>query len=175
MKWYNKYLEVQGKILSEVKPQIIEQVKSNLSRIQSDQPIVTVSVIGYNEERNLIACLWSLSDSQCKYPIEIIGVNNNSKDRTEDVYRSVGLPYYNELTPGCGHARLCGLNHAKGKYHLNIDADTMYPPHYVETMINELEKPGVIGVSSLWSYIPDENHSSIILIFYEFSDRKTVV
>ena len=165
MKWYNKYLAVQGKTLSEVNPQIIEQVKTNLVRIQSSQPIATVSVIGYNEERNLLACLWSLSDAQCKYPIEIIGVNNNSKDRTEDVYKSVNLPYCNELIPGCGHARLCGLNKAKGKYHLNIDADTMYPPHYIETMINELEKPGVVGVSSLWSYIPDENHSSISLKF----------
>ncbi|BDW78249.1 hypothetical protein BFINE_40440 [Bacteroides finegoldii DSM 17565] len=46
-----------------------------------------------------------------------------------------------------------------GKYHINIDSDTMYPPKYVETMVDALERPGVVGVSSLWSYIPDEEHS----------------
>lgn len=59
------------------------------------------------------------------------------------------------------------MNHARGKYHINIDSDTMYPPKYVETMVDALERPGVVGVSSLWSYIPDEEHSWLGLKLYE--------
>lgn len=43
----------------------------------------------------------------------------------------------------------------------------MYPPKYVETMVDALERPGVVGVSSLWSYIPDEEHSRWGLKLYE--------
>ena len=156
MKWYTKYLQVY-------------EVRNKLAKLQSNQPVVTVSLIGYNEEKRLLACLWSLSEMICKYPVEIIGVDNESTDRTAEIYQATGIPYYTENQHSCGFARLCGLNNAKGKYHINIDSDTLYPPHYVETMIKVLEKPGVVAVSSLWSYIPDKNHSWIGLKFYEFA------
>ena len=79
------------------------------------------------------------------------------------------MPYYNEYQHSCGYARKCGLEHAKGKFHINIDADTLYPPKYVEIMVDSLMKPGVVAASSLWSYIPDKDHSSIGLKLYEFT------
>ena len=48
-------------------------------------------------------------------------------------------------------------------------ADTMYPPRYVETMVEALERKGVVAVSSLWSYIPDAAHSALGLWFYELA------
>lgn len=167
MKWYKKYLQVYEKPLQEVDSEIIMEVHNNIARLQSNQPVVTVSVIGYNEEKHLLACLWSLSEMVCKYPVEIIGVNNDSQDRTEEIFQLTGVPYYNEYQHSCGYARRCGLNHARGKYHINIDSDTMYPPRYVETMVNALEKNGVVAVNSLWSYMPDRNHSWLSLKLYE--------
>ena len=148
---------------------VVEEVRGKLAGLQSEQPLVTVSLIGYNEERHLLACLWSLSEMQCRYPVEIIGVDNESKDRTAEIYRATGVPYYTETRHSCGFARLCGLNHARGKYHINIDSDTLYPPRYVETMVEALERPGIVAVSSLWSYIPDKEHSWLGLKFYEFA------
>ena len=142
-------------------------MRRNLAGLQSKEPLVTVSLIGYNEEKHLLACLWSLSEMQCKYPVEIIGVDNESKDRTAEIYEACGVPYFTETRHSCGFARLCGLNHAQGKYHINIDSDTMYPPRYVETMVDALEKPGIVAVSSLWSYIPDKEHPWLGLKFYE--------
>lgn len=167
MKWYAKYLPVYEKPFSEVPAEVVAEVRAKLAAQQSDKPLVTVSVIAYNEERRLTACLWSLAEQQCRYPLEIIGTDNMSKDRTADVLNALGLPWQRETTPGCGHARTCGLNRARGKYHINIDADTMYPPRYVETMIDVLEREGVVAVSSLWSYIPDAAHSAAGLWFYE--------
>lgn len=168
MSWYKKYLSVYEKPYSELPDSIFDEVKNKISKLQSDCPIVTVSVIGYNEERHLLACLWSLSEMQCKYPVEIIGVDNDSKDKTAEIFLRTGVPFYRETQHSCGFARSCGLNHARGKYHINIDSDTMYPPKYVETMIKALEKPGIVGASSLWSYIPDENHPWLGVKIYEF-------
>lgn len=167
MAWYNKYLQVYEKPFAEAPQSVIEEVRHNIAKLQSEQPLVTVSLIGYNEEKHLLACLWSLGDMQCKYPIEIIGVDNESKDRTAEIFQACGVPYYTETQHSCGFARLCGLNKARGKYHINIDSDTMYPPKYVEIMVNALENPGVVAVSSLWSYIPDKEHPWLGLKFYE--------
>ena len=167
MKWYSKYLQVYEKPFATAPQSVIDEVREKLQKLQSDKPLVTVSLIGYNEEKHLLSCLWSLSDMQCKYPVEIIGVDNESKDRTAEIFQACGVPFYTELQHSCGFARLCGLSHAKGKYHINIDSDTMYPPHYVETMINALEKPGVVAASALWSYIPDSSHSWLGLKIYE--------
>lgn len=169
MKWYTKYLSVYEKPFTKAPQHVIDQVKEKISCLQSSDPLVTVSVIGYNEEKHLLACLWSLSDMQCKYPIEIIGVDNDSKDKTADIFNAVGLPFYIENQHSCGFARSCGLSHAKGKYHINIDSDTLYPPSYVETMVNALHKKGIVAASALWSYIPDENHSKLGLKLYELT------
>lgn len=167
MSWYTNYLTVYEKRYSEQPEETFARVREKLRTLQSEKPLVTVSVIAYNEEKHLLACLWSLSEMQCNYPVEIIGVDNDSKDHTAEIFRRAGVPYYTEFRHSCGFARSCGLEHARGKYHLNIDADTLYPPRYVETMVKTLEKPGVVGVSSLWSYIPDESHPWLGLKFYE--------
>lgn len=166
-KWYAKYLGVYEKPFAEVPAEVVEQVRRNFARLQSPEPLVTVSVIGYNEERRLPACLWSLSDMQCKYPVEVIGVDNNSKDRTAEVFEAVGIPWYRETKQGCGHARQCGLDRARGRYHINIDADTMYPPRYVETMVGAMIRHNYVAVSSLWGYIPDREHPAWGLWCYE--------
>ncbi|MCR5680729.1 MAG: glycosyltransferase family 2 protein [Prevotella sp.] len=168
-KWYDKYLTIYGKPFGEMPQDIIDATRERLAALQSDKPVVSVVVIAYNEERRLPACLWSLSELQTQYPIEIIGVNNNSGDRTEEVYKALGLPYYNEEKQSPGYARQCGLDHARGKYHFCIDADTFYPPHYVDLMMKKLTKPGVACVNSFWSFFPDENHSAFGLFLFELA------
>ena len=167
--WYDKYLSIYGKSLDEIPEHIWDKIKGKLAEKQSKEPLVSVVVIAYNEEKRLAACLWSLSELQTTYPIEILGVNNNSKDRTEKVYQRLGLPYYNEQKQSPGFARQCGLEHAKGKYHFCIDADTFYPPRYVDLMMAKLTQPNVSCVSSFWSFFPDANHSRLGLFLFELA------
>lgn len=169
MKWFHKYLIVYEKSYNNINKEVIQTIKSNLKKLQSDIPVATVSVIAYNEEKHLLACLWSLSEMECKYPIEIIGINNDSTDKTQEIFEDLEMPFHVEYKHSCGYARLCGLTHAKGKYHINIDADTIYPPRYVEIMIDYLSKPGIIAACSSWSYIPDKTHSKVSLFFYELA------
>ncbi len=167
MAWYEKYLSIYGKPFSEVPQEIIDGTRERLAAMQSDSPLVSIVVIAYNEERRLTSCLWSLSEMCSDYPLELLGVNNNSKDRTEDVFNSLGLPYYNESRQSPGFARQCGLNYAKGKYYFCIDADTCYPPQYINLMMKKLTQSNVSCVSSFWSFFPDNNHSKIGLHVYE--------
>ena len=165
--WYDKYLSIYGKSPEDIPETILDEIKEKLEIMQSKDPLISVVVIAYNEERRLSSCLWSLSELQTYYPIEILGVNNNSKDQTEVVYQRLGLPYYNETKQSPGFARQCGLDHSKGKYYFCIDADTFYPPRYVDLMMTKLLKPDVSCVSSFWSFFPDEKHSSFGLFLFE--------
>lgn len=165
--WYNKYLSVYGVPFEDVPDSTIDIIKRGIAQKQNENPLISIVVIAYNEERRLLACLWSLSEIQTDFPIELIGVNNNSQDKTERVYQSLELPYYNEPRQSPGYARQCGLLHSKGKYHFCIDADTIYPPKYIDLMMDKLFMPDVSCVSSLWSFYPDDRHSKIGLFCFE--------
>ena len=167
MAWYKKYLSIYEKPFKEVPDGIIADIRGKLSSMQSDEPLVSVVVIAYNEAKRLSSCLWSLSDLKTSYPIEILGINNSSTDETEDVYKAFGIRYFNEERKSPGFARQCGLDNSRGRYHFFIDADTFYPPLYIDTMMKKLTKPGVSCVGSFWSYYPDENHSRLGLCFFE--------
>lgn len=166
--WYEKYLSIYEKPFSEVPKDIIEETRERLAKMQSEEPIASIAVIAYNEEKHLQACLWALSEIQCKYPVEFYGVDNDSKDRTAEIFQRSGIPYYTEYQHTCGYARQCGLDHAKGKYFMCVDSDTLYPPLYFELMLEELMKPGISAVSARWSFYPNERFSKFGLKMFEF-------
>lgn len=165
--WFDSYLSIYGKSFSEVPKEMVNDTRDRLAALQSDMPIISIVVIAYNEERHLQACLWALSEIKCKYPVEIIGVDNDSQDRTSEIFEKSGIPYYTEYQHSCGYARRCGLLHAKGRYYFDVDSDTLYPPYYFEVMFEHLQKPDVVAVSATWSYFPDANHSKFGLRMYE--------
>lgn len=165
--WYDKYLTIYGTPFCAVPEEVKTTIRRQLADRQSDAPQVSVVVIAYNEESRLTACLWSLSELQSKYPLEIMGVNNNSKDQTEEVFRQLGVPYHNETRQSPGFARQCGLDNARGKYHFFIDADTFYPPRYVDLMMHKLERQDVACVGGFWSFFPDKQHGPVGLMLFE--------
>ena len=169
MSWYDKYLTIYGKPFSEVPQDVIDSTRQRLAALQSDEPLASIVIIAYNEETHLQACLWAISEIRCKYPVEIIGVDNSSSDRTVEIYEQSGIPYYKERQRSCGYARQCGLRHARGRYYFDVDSDTLYPPRYYELMLERLMKSGVVAVSATWSYVSDDSHSKLGLRLYELS------
>lgn len=168
-RWYDNYLKVYGKAYDGAAyVELAASIREKIARLQSPHPLVTVSVIGYNEEKHLLACLWALSEMKTRYPIEIIGVDNDSQDKTAEIFQATGVPYFVEKHHSCGSARLCGLRHARGKYHINIDSDTLYPPSYVDCMADVLERdPKVVGVNGTWGYFPTPHTPVWQLWMYE--------
>jgi glycosyltransferase involved in cell wall biosynthesis len=168
MTWYSKYLQVYDKPFNLQMNEICEEVKSKLAAIQSSQPIATICVRGYNEEKCLLACLWSISESVCRYPIEIIGVDNDSADKTSEIFERCGVKCFSEKRRSPGWALKCGIEHAAGSYYINIDGDTLYPPKYFEKMLSVLEIGDNVAVTALWSYVDDGIHSKAGMFIYEF-------
>lgn len=167
MSWYTKYLNIYGKDPSRLDDGIIATIRQKMEIARSETPLVSVVIIAHNEERHLLACLWSLLDNKQPFDIEIIVVDNNSTDRTSEILKSVGVQTYFEKRQSPGFARQCGLDHARGKYHLCIDADTLYPPHYIATMTKTLQKENVVAAYGLWSFLPDHELSSFSLFWFE--------
>lgn len=168
MSWYTKYLTVYGKSLNEIDDFDFSVVRKKITALQSDKPLVSIVLASYNEEKHLLACLWSLSELQVSYPIEIIGVDNNSTDRTKEIYEKLNVPCFEEANVGFGYARRCGLLNAKGKYLFSIDSDTLYPPLYIQILTDALKKKGVVAVSGTWSFYENKANSKLTLSIYTF-------
>lgn len=166
--WYNKYLSIFGvpytNIPNGVKQEIAEKLKATSSKL----PLASVVLIAHNEEDKILSCLWSLVDNICDFPIEIIVVSNASTDATENILDEMGVTWFPEEKRGPGHARQCGLDHARGKYYICIDSDTIYPPYYIATHVHHLQRKGVVCTYGSWSFIPDEKYSGMKLSCYEF-------
>ena len=105
--------------------------------------------------------------SICSYPITIIGVDNDSSDKTAEIFERCGVNYFSEKRRSPGWSLRCGVEHAEGDYYINIDGDTLYPPKYIETMLSSLMKRDNVGVTALWSYIDDGVHSKTGMMIYE--------
>ncbi len=59
MKWAKKYISIYNQPLDNVQEGIIQEIKQKLAKVQSDEPVVPVSVKAYNEEMHLKPSLWA--------------------------------------------------------------------------------------------------------------------
>ena len=50
---------------------------------KSGPPDVSIVMPAYNEEENILQTLLSIANNETKWAVEIVVVNNNSKDQTE--------------------------------------------------------------------------------------------
>jgi glycosyltransferase involved in cell wall biosynthesis len=167
MMWYNKYLQILDKSLDEQDSFLLDQISKAIANFQSNDPIATIAIIAYNEEKRILPCIWSLCENITSNPVEVICINNASSDRTEELFKRIGIRYFNESSKSAGYARQKGLSEAKGKYYFCIDADTLYPPLYIETMIKALQRKDVVAVSSQYNFIPEIGINRLTLTLYE--------
>ena len=137
---------------------IFDSVNENLDRIQKPNPLVTILIAAYNEEVNILRCLSSIARMKTTIPLEIIVIDNNSKDRTQQTLKRLHVTGLFQVIQGCGPARQLGQQTAKGKYILTADADCLYPDTWVDEMMNVLQKPGTACVYGRYSFIPEPGY-----------------
>ena len=155
--------------LEESTEKTCSEIRSIYPLLQKGDPDVSVVIPAYNEEANILKTLSALANNQCKYNVEILVVNNNSKDRTETLVKEAGIRCILETVQGITAARNAGLYAAKGKYILNADADTIYPKDWIEEMVKPLaEKDGIASVYGNFSFIPTAGTPRFVYFCYEY-------
>lgn len=165
-KWVRQhYLEYNS--IDEVPQEIFDRIRKGFEKQQCEHPLVSVVVIAYNEEKTILKSLSSLSSLVSKYPIEVIVSNNNSKDRTQEILDRCGVKSVFQPLQGVGFARDAGLQIAKGKYQLCADADSIYPPNWIDEMVDPMESGEAIAVYGRVSFLPDGQKSRPSLAVYE--------
>jgi glycosyltransferase involved in cell wall biosynthesis len=146
----------------------LDDLKQRLEKFKSDQPDVSVMIPAWNEENNIYRALSSLAANITSLKVEIVVINNNSTDRTQQVLDRLGVRSYLQPIQGTPHARQLGLMKAKGKYHLCADSDSFYPPRWIELMTKPLQKNDkVVGVYGRYSFVPPPGSSRLLLFAYE--------
>jgi glycosyltransferase involved in cell wall biosynthesis len=145
----------------------IDSIRERFGRLQKGDPEVSIVMPAYNEEENILRTLASLSETVTHRSVEFIIVDNNSKDRTAEFIRATGVVYALETQQGVTPARNAGLRIARGKYIINADADTIYPPHWLECMIKPLEDPANAACYGRFSFIPVGKTTRFTYFFYE--------
>ncbi len=83
--------------------------------------LVTVVIPTKNEEEHIEACIQSCLEQDYK-PVEIIVVDNNSSDNTQEIAESMGVQVY-EQGPERSTQKNFGAKKANGDYVLFLDAD----------------------------------------------------
>jgi glycosyltransferase involved in cell wall biosynthesis len=146
---------------------VYSSINKKLDVLSSETPEVSIIIAAWNEEDKLLATISSLANNKTNVPVEIIVVNNNSTDRTQEVIDKLHIKTFMQPIQGCGPARQVGLEKARGKYILTADADCIYPEKWIDKMICELKKPGVVCVYGRYSFISNEKTSRFKLFFYE--------
>lgn len=146
---------------------IFDDINKGLDRLQHDEPLVTILISAWNEEVNILKCLATLSKQRTDIPLEIMVINNNSKDDTQYTIDQLHVRTYFQEIQGCGPARQLGQEHAKGKYILLADADCLYPDCWVESMIHRLRQPGVVCVYGRYSFLPEPGFPRWKLYLFE--------
>lgn len=106
-----------------------------------NKPLISIIIPTYNEERDIENCMDSLK-SQSYKPLEIIVVDDGSKDKTIKILKKIkGVRLVKQDHLGPGAARNKGSKFAKGKILVFVDADMTFDREF----ISKLTKPILEG------------------------------
>jgi glycosyltransferase involved in cell wall biosynthesis len=136
--------------------------------------LISFVVPAYNEEILIASCLHAIvaEIARSRHPAEIIVVNNNSTDRTREIALSIpGVTVVDETQRGLVPARRAGCLAARGRLIANIDADTIVPEGWLDTVLAEFERsPGLVALSGPFvHYDVSKTVRIVVAVFYRFA------
>ncbi len=106
-------------------------------------PSVTVIIPAYNEERSIEDCIRSLEMQNI--PLEIIVVDDGSKDNSSKICESLKTKVLWQDHKGPGAARNLGARNAKGNILILVDADMVFEPDFVSKLIAPITKGDAVA------------------------------
>ena len=110
------------------------------------EKLLTIVIPAYNMESLLPRCLDSICIEKVMDRVQVLIVNDGSKDKTLEIaqtYESRYPHYFTVVDKSNGNYGSCmnvGLSCAEGKYFRTLDADDWYDSKSYEKFVDELEK-----------------------------------
>lgn len=127
------------------------------SMLQEDtdiqKPVEFVSIImpAYNEEQYIGLALESIYNQEIikQYPelFEVIVVDNNSTDNTNEIARRYTSNVIYEPRPGKLTARNTGISNSTGNIIVAVDSDRIYNNGWLNSLLKPFNDSSVVGVS----------------------------
>lgn len=103
------------------------------------EPLVSIVITTKNEEQNIENCLLSIKE-QTYSNIEIILVDNNSKDKTIEIALNFTRKIFNKGLERSAQRNYGMSTIARGKYVMFLDADMILGPKTTEACVSMIEK-----------------------------------
>ena len=142
----------------------------------TEKPVLTVAIPAYNVEKFLLHTVWSLVDHKNAHKLEVLVVNDGSKDKTADIARSLEELTKTENGPivrlvdkengGHGSVLNVAVETARGKYLKIIDGDDTVVSASFEKLIDILENCESDLV--LNNYIEDQSALNMAVLHREY-------
>lgn len=113
----------------------------------SERPLVSIVVVTYDSERVIGACLESVA-GQTFSRLEVVVIDNDSNDRTEEVLRSCKTPFRfvkNETNRGFAAAQNQGIRLTRGAYYLALNPDVEMRADFIEELVKAAEMDPRVG------------------------------
>ena len=155
------------KSYEEIPEEVFAKIRKGFEAQKSENPLVSVNIIAWNEEKNILNNLSSLSKLKTSFPIECVFVDNNSSDHTSDIIRKCGITPIMEKQQGYGFARQAAVQNSKGKYIITGDSDTIYRPEWVEIMLKPLLKNKAVATFGTYAFLPLDGIHRAEYVLYE--------
>lgn len=110
-------------------------------------PLVSLVILNWNGKKHITACLRSIGEISYK-PIEVIVVDNNSTDGSQDYIRKT-FPWIlliaNKVNRGFSGGNNDGIAKSHGKYIFILNNDTLVTKNFLEQLVEAMEKDITIG------------------------------
>jgi len=100
---------------------------------------VSVVIPTMNEEASIGRVLDEVRGALAGWDFEILTVDTNSRDRTNEIAAAKGARVIHEPRRGYGRAYKTGFSEARGRYILTLDADLTYPADRFPDLLRPLE------------------------------------
>ena len=110
------------------------------------EKLLTIVIPAYNMEKYLHRCLDSIITEKVMDKVQVLVVNDGSKDRTSEIaheYETKYPHYIHVIDKENGNYGSCmnaGLAAANGKYFRSLDADDWFDTNNYEKFVDELER-----------------------------------
>jgi len=99
--------------------------------------MISVSIIGHNEEKNIERCLYSV-----RWADEIVFVDCASKDKTVEIVKKYATKiFYKENNPNLNVNKQFGIEQCKGDWILYLDPDEVVTEELKEEILSEVRSP----------------------------------